>query len=125
MNAFTFMLSGTSGRFRPDTEERDAPGTLMLSETSGRGDPMILSPPEEGPHPYIVCDGCKKPIGNRIRYKCLKCIDFDLCADCEASPNSHFGGAHLFMKIRNSRIVSKEQLQSHVRVSNSWGFGTL
>lgn len=34
-------------------------------------------------HDGIVCDGCEKQIQG-FRYKCLQCIDYDLCANCDA-----------------------------------------
>ncbi|VDL99933.1 unnamed protein product [Schistocephalus solidus] len=39
-------------------------------------------------HANFACDGCEGNIYD-IRYKCLKCVDFDLCSHCFA------GGKHL------------------------------
>ncbi|KAI8363755.1 hypothetical protein B0O80DRAFT_21429 [Mortierella sp. GBAus27b] len=50
-------------------------------------------------HPSVVCDGCSKPIRG-IRYKCGNCDDFDLCSNCEASPNPIHNTEHIFLKIR-------------------------
>jgi sequestosome 1 len=39
--------------------------------------------PKEGPHHVgVVCDGCSSGIYG-VRYKCLVCPDYDLCATCE------------------------------------------
>lgn len=33
-------------------------------------------------HPGVRCDGCKEPIGRKLRYKCFTCPNYDLCAQC-------------------------------------------
>ncbi|KAF1938658.1 EF-hand [Clathrospora elynae] len=49
-------------------------------------------------HRGITCNGCdEKPIRG-TRWHCANCVDFDLCANCEAT-NSH-DKTHVFYKIR-------------------------
>ena len=33
-------------------------------------------------HTNIICDGCGKKNFINHRYKCLKCVNFDLCGNC-------------------------------------------
>lgn len=45
------------------------------------------------------CDGCKKNITG-IRWKCVNCMSYDLCGECEANnPDKKHAETHLFMKI--------------------------
>lgn len=37
-------------------------------------------------HPNVTCDGCDRRMFG-VRYKCLHCPDYDLCATCEALPS--------------------------------------
>ncbi|WAQ99093.1 SQSTM-like protein [Mya arenaria] len=50
-------------------------------------------------HPGVVCDGCESGVCG-IRYKCLVCPDYDLCASCE-SKGVH--NEHNMMKITKPR----------------------
>ena len=52
-------------------------------------------------HSDIICDGCDHTIRG-VRYKCMDatCPDFDLCADCEASPHRTHPAEHPLLKLR-------------------------
>jgi len=80
--------------------------TKMMSWTSGRTQPRTV-------HPGVTCDHCKEAIVERqVRYACMECEDFDLCGVCEASPTirqAHFGGVHLFAKVRDSTLVDVDK----------------
>lgn len=70
--------------------------TKMMHPTSGR----VV-------HPNIICDNCGDSIGG-VRYACLDCPNYDLCARCEslaAVTDAHFNGQHLFAKVRDSAAV--------------------
>ena len=78
--------------------------TKMMHWTSGRNS----SPSPPNPHPNITCNNCNSAIGT-VRYACLDCKDFDLCARCESVPSvsdGHFQGQHLFAKVRDSAKVN-------------------
>jgi len=48
-------------------------------------------------HYGVVCDICEAPITG-VRYKCTTCINYDLCAKCEAK-GSH-DASHMLLKIQ-------------------------
>lgn len=39
-------------------------------------------------HPGIICDICEKYI-HGFRFKCMQCVDYDLCTDCMMMGNHH------------------------------------
>ncbi len=54
-----------------------------------------------GGHPHVVCDCCGKAIVG-VRYKCGNCVNYDLCAECEARnvDGSMHLASHVFLKLR-------------------------
>merc|ERR1719367_2452262 len=52
-------------------------------------------------HPGVMCDACDGPVVGH-RYKCLKCLDFDLCGKCEAKG---FHPGHNMMRIATPETV--------------------
>lgn len=73
-----------------------------------------------------MCDGCHALIGERVRYKCLQCPAFDLCADCEDAADvfgAHGGGTHVFAKIRSTRSVGAARVAGYARECARCGAG--
>jgi len=52
-------------------------------------------------HPGVTCDACEGPVLGH-RYKCLKCVDYDLCAKCEAKG---FHPGHNMMRIATPETI--------------------
>eukprot|EP01098_Paradermamoeba_levis_P015065 TRINITY_DN7460_c0_g1_i1.p1 TRINITY_DN7460_c0_g1~~TRINITY_DN7460_c0_g1_i1.p1 ORF type:complete len:1129 (+),score=354.56 TRINITY_DN7460_c0_g1_i1:136-3387(+) len=50
-------------------------------------------------HPGSVCSGCHMTPIQGIRYRCVNCVNYDLCAECEANPGPQHNKLHLFLKI--------------------------
>lgn len=69
-------------------------------------------------HPGVLCDACGEQVDS-LRFKCLNCVDFDLCAACEKFAR-WLHPVHTFAKIHNSRIVPNEILQRHVVVDSAF-----
>ena len=49
------------------------------------------------PHPYSKCRSCGSAPVRGIRFRCLQCVDYDICAKCEA--NHPHDPMHTFVKI--------------------------
>lgn len=49
------------------------------------------------PHPYSKCKNCSATPIRGVRYRCLQCVDYDICAKCEAT-HPH-DAMHTFVKI--------------------------
>ena len=52
-------------------------------------------------NPIVKCYGCEKPITG-VRFKCLKCQDFDYCENCENKDHGKYG--HPLLKINKPEI---------------------
>ena len=63
----------------------------------------------------LVCDGCSKNIEGRW-YRCLHCIDFDLCINCYKSvkTTSEHLGAHEVIELRLVKFLSNFQGEKFV-----------
>ena len=64
-------------------------------------------PPTPKPKPanptrhFAICDSCRRGLVG-IRYKCVNCVDYDLCAECEETnaDGSIHSAEHAFLKLR-------------------------
>jgi len=74
-------------------QHQPPPPTPPNGGGSNSGDGSLFSHQVE--HPGVVCDACNLGIFG-FRYKCLKCVDYDLCATCERR-GLHAG--HCMMRI--------------------------
>ena len=69
--------------------------------------PSLPSSSSASHHPGVICQCCNQNIGIRVRYRCSKCDDFDLCGFCEGrmadfEHYKKFGADHVFLKIHSS-----------------------
>merc|ERR1712190_539315 len=53
-------------------------------------------------HIGVICDGCRTRDFSGVRYRCLRCRDFDLCSTCHAR-RSVLHPSHPFEAIRTPR----------------------
>ena len=124
-----FMIHRTSGRsgYTPteektirttiaDTDTLEIPDVpMMLHITSGRSGHRTLSdkPPKDCTHDGIVCDNCDAINIRGVRYKCLCCPNYDLCALCieiNENPNTNFHSReHLFIRLKNTSRGAKDE----------------
>lgn len=112
--ASTRNAQNAHGAFEPPREtgpygSPGATGAMMMEHQSGRAAAAAAVQGrrnDDCAHPRVQCNECRRMIGDGVRFKCLDCIDYDLCATCEEhSAVKHASNQHLFCKIRDSRIV--------------------
>ena len=57
-------------------------------------------------HQGIKCQNCNKTNIMGIRFKCLKCADFDVCQDCERYLSLFHDNSHFFMRIHDTTLYN-------------------
>jgi hypothetical protein len=65
---------------------------LLLSNT------MSLTPDKAPVHQGSKCRNCNMSPICGVRYRCVNCLDYDLCEQCESDATTH-NKSHLFLKI--------------------------
>ncbi|GAB6018437.1 hypothetical protein CHUAL_000145 [Chamberlinius hualienensis] len=60
-------------------------------------------------HPNIICNACKKHGLAGIRWKCIKCYDFDLCTQCYMADKHDL--SHTFLRIEHTTSVGVEVIK--------------
>jgi hypothetical protein len=75
----------------PIFPQNSQPSNEMKSETGKEEQADVR-------HYGVVCDICEAPVSG-VRYKCTTCVNYDLCAKCEAKPGIH-DPSHNLLKIQ-------------------------
>ena len=57
-----------------------------------------MAHPSEYVHGGVECDGCHTSPLKGPRFKCMNCLDFDICQECEASEHHYHDPKHVFFK---------------------------
>ena len=83
------------------TKQATAPSTTAQPESTAQSTDSTTGSEEEAVHHGVVCDICNTTPIVGIRYKCLQCHDFDLCAKCEAS--GEHPASHQLLKMKQPR----------------------
>lgn len=108
-NLPTFMMAQKSGR-APSMPLMEPPLTFMMSQNSGRAPPpaSVSGAPLHG---GVWCNGCNVTLGFESRFKCLDCLDYDLCLACKVRGTDvrHADGRHVFAEFRDSRGLDPQQ----------------
>jgi hypothetical protein len=82
--------------------------------------PIHPPPPQNPPiiHTNVRCDICGTSPIYGVRYKCVNCPNFDLCANCESIEANH-DKTHVFLKLRypiNAEPSNSQALLPGIRV---------
>ena len=114
------MLASQVGRDAPSQKPKPT-GVGMLATLNSR-ETSDGATCDADKHNGLVCSACNQAIGSGVRYACLMCADFDLCACCENDfyvVDEHFAGAHAFAKVRDSRTIDVAALRRNSAVPSA------
>jgi CRISPR/Cas system-associated protein Cas10 (large subunit of type III CRISPR-Cas system) len=68
---------------------------------------------EDALHEDVECDVCRVSPIKGIRYRCITCADYDLCAVCE-NLTEH---VHALIKLRRPDKADAERSQTHLNTT--------
>lgn len=67
-----------------------------------------MAPLQEYIHYGVRCDMCNTTPIKGPRFKCINCIDFDICQECEAESHNH-NPHHVFFKVVRPLLPADER----------------
>nr|CAD7409272.1 unnamed protein product [Timema poppensis] len=67
---------------------------------------VIDNAPAGVKHPNIICDGCKKHGIAGMRWKCVRCYDYDLCTHCYMADKHDLD--HIFQRFETASSIGLE-----------------
>lgn len=103
--------AGAAAQVQFETNQQ-LPDFESLPSTSGRGGAGDNSSKQL--HEGIICDGCDGPIYG-YRYKCIQCVDYDLCIKCEGKSVHN---EHVMLRIPEPNEVSLIFFLSKLNIKN-------
>ena len=111
------QLSGLLSGLTPFLQGLDAPSAAVPTPqpaaahapAASSSKPAATSDPSAGVHPGVSCDGCGQSPIRGLRFKCSKCVNYDLCTTCEPSHDP----SHPLIKIRPTTNAASDAVPEH------------